>query len=230
MASTPRTFNRQTNEWEDGTTLFMSCSIWRDAAENVAESLHRGMRVIATGRLKSRSYDTKDNPPQKRTVIELDVDEVGPSLRYASAKVTKAERNGSGGGFGGQQQGGGQRAADPWATGAPRPRRAARTTNRRSEVTDNRPVRLGVVPAEPVAPIPNDEFPQYAKGQWDAARAAYADAFRHVWAMHGLLHKPGQVQVVGTVTGALHEAKRLRDDADRMIVALDAIVAQSRRK
>jgi len=118
VASTPRTFDRQSNEWKDGETLFMRCSIWRDAAENIAESLHRGTRVIATGRLKSRSYDTKEG--EKRTVIELDVDEVGPSLRYASAKVTKAERgSGSGGGFGGQ--GGGQQAADPWATGGPAP-------------------------------------------------------------------------------------------------------------
>jgi len=118
VASTPRTFDRQSNEWKDGETLFMRCSIWRDAAENIAESLHRGTRVIATGRLKSRSYDTKEG--EKRTVIELDVDEVGPSLRYASAKVTKAERGGgSGGGFGGQ--GGGQQAADPWATGGSAP-------------------------------------------------------------------------------------------------------------
>jgi len=118
VASTPRTFDRQSNEWKDGETLFMRCSIWRDAAENIAESLHRGTRVIATGRLKSRSYDTKEG--EKRTVIELDVGEVGPSLRYASAKVTKAERgSGSGGGFGGQ--GGGQQAADPWATGGSAP-------------------------------------------------------------------------------------------------------------
>jgi single-strand DNA-binding protein len=115
VASTPRTFDRQSNEWKDGETLFMRCSIWRDAAENIAESLHRGTRVIVTGRLKSRSYETKEG--EKRTVTELDVDEVGPSLRYASAKVTKAERGGSGGGFGG---GGGQQA-DPWATGGSAP-------------------------------------------------------------------------------------------------------------
>ena len=116
VASTPRTFDRQANEWKDGETLFMRCSIWRDAAENIAESLHRGTRVIVTGRLKSRSYETKEG--EKRTVVELDVDEVGPSLRYASAKVTKAERGGSGGGFGGQ--GGGQQQ-DPWATGGSAP-------------------------------------------------------------------------------------------------------------
>ncbi|WP_299444889.1 single-stranded DNA-binding protein [uncultured Phycicoccus sp.] len=117
VASTPRQFDRQSNEWKDGETLFMRCSIWRDAAENVAESLHRGTRVIVSGRLKSRSYETKEG--EKRTVVELEVDEVGPSLRYASAKVTKAERGGSGGGgFGG---GGGQQQNDPWATGGSAP-------------------------------------------------------------------------------------------------------------
>lgn len=116
VASTPRTFDRQANEWKDGDTLFMRCSVWREAAENVAESLHRGTRVIVQGRLKSRSYDTKEG--EKRTVMEMDVDEVGPSLRYASAKVTKAERSSGQGGFGGQQQPqqGGQQQ-DPWATG-----------------------------------------------------------------------------------------------------------------
>ena len=121
VASTPRTFDRQSNEWKDGETLFMRCSIWREAAENVAESLHRGTRVIVTGRLKSRSYETKEG--ETRTVVELDVDEVGPSLRYANAKVTKTQRSGggdfggSGGGFGGQ---GGQQS-DPWATGGSAP-------------------------------------------------------------------------------------------------------------
>ena len=107
VASTPRTFDRQSNEWKDGETLFMRCSIWRDAAENVAESLVRGTRVIVSGRLKSRSYETKEG--EKRTVIEMEVDEVGPSLRYASAKVTKTQRGGGGGfgGSGGGQQGGG---------------------------------------------------------------------------------------------------------------------------
>ncbi|MBD3784892.1 MAG: single-stranded DNA-binding protein [Micrococcales bacterium] len=117
VASTPRQFDRQSNEWKDGETLFMRCSIWRDAAENVAESLHRGTRVIVSGRLKSRSYETKEG--EKRTVVELEVDEVGPSLRYASAKVTKAERGGGGGGFGGG--GGGFQQNDPWATGGSAP-------------------------------------------------------------------------------------------------------------
>ena len=113
VASTPRTFDRQSNEWKDGETLFMRCSVWRDAAENVAESLQRGTRVIVTGRLKSRSYETKEG--EKRTVIEMDVDEVGPSMKYATAKVNKTSRGGSGGGFGGDGgSGGGQ---DPWATG-----------------------------------------------------------------------------------------------------------------
>jgi single-strand DNA-binding protein len=118
VASTPRTFDRNSNEWKDGETLFMRCSIWRDAAENVAESLQRGTRVIASGRLKSRSYETKEG--EKRTVIEMDVDEIGPSLRSATAKVNKTQRGG-GGGFAGGQQGAGwsgqQGGDDPWATG-----------------------------------------------------------------------------------------------------------------
>jgi single-strand DNA-binding protein len=122
VASTPRAFDRQSNEWKDGETLFMRCSIWRDAAENVAESLTRGTRVIVSGRLKSRSYETKEG--EKRTVVELEVDEVGPSLRYASAKVTRAQRSGGpGGGFGGQGGGfgGAAPADDPWATGPAQP-------------------------------------------------------------------------------------------------------------
>jgi single-strand DNA-binding protein len=94
VASTPRTLDRQSGEWKDGEPLFLACSIWRDAAEHVAESLTRGARVVVVGRLKQRSYE-KDG--QKRTVYELDVDEVGPSLRYATAKVTKARRGGEGG-------------------------------------------------------------------------------------------------------------------------------------
>ncbi|GGB87164.1 single-stranded DNA-binding protein [Knoellia flava TL1] len=117
VASTPRTFDRQSNEWKDGETLFMRCSVWRDAAENVAESLQRGTRVIVTGRLKSRSYETKEG--EKRTVIEMDVDEVGPSMKYATAKVNKTSRGGGGGGFGGDQGGSGQH--DPWATGGSAP-------------------------------------------------------------------------------------------------------------
>jgi single-strand DNA-binding protein len=126
VASTPRTYDRQSGEWKDGESLFLSCSVWRQAAENVAESLQRGMRVIVQGRLKSRSYDDREG--QKRTVFEIDVDEVGPSLRSATAKVTRASRSGgeggggnfgggggnSGGGFGG----GGNQAPqnDPWAS------------------------------------------------------------------------------------------------------------------
>lgn len=120
VASTPRTFDRQANEWKDGDTLFMRCSIWRDAAENVAESLTKGMRVVVTGRLVQRSYETREG--EKRTVVELQVDEIGPSLRYASAKVTRTQRGGGGfggggggGGFGGG--GGSAPADDPWATG-----------------------------------------------------------------------------------------------------------------
>jgi len=126
VASTPRFMDRQTNEWKDGESLFLSCNVWRQAAENVAESLQRGMRVIVQGRLKQRSYETKEG--EKRTVYEVEVDEVGPSLRNASAKVTKTQRSGGGGGFGGggggnqggygggQGGGGRSQADDPWAT------------------------------------------------------------------------------------------------------------------
>jgi single-strand DNA-binding protein len=110
VASTPRTFDRQTNEWKDGEALFLNCSVWRQAAENAAESLVRGMRVIVSGRLKARSYETREG--EKRTVFEIDVDEVGPSLKYATAKVQKTSRSGSGGGGGGF--GGGD---DPWSSG-----------------------------------------------------------------------------------------------------------------
>jgi single-strand DNA-binding protein len=105
IASTPRTFDRQTNDWKDGETLFLRASVWREAAENVAETLTKGTRVVAQGRLKSRSYDTKEG--EKRTVMELEVDEIGPSLRYASAKVTRTQRSGggTGGGFGGNSGG-----------------------------------------------------------------------------------------------------------------------------
>jgi single-strand DNA-binding protein len=109
VASTPRSFDRQTNEWKDGDTLFLRCSVWRQAAENVAESLHRGTRVIVQGRLRQRSFETREG--EKRTVIELEVDEVGPSLKFATAKVSKTTRGGGGGGGG---FGGGQ-ADDPWA-------------------------------------------------------------------------------------------------------------------
>jgi single-strand DNA-binding protein len=134
VASTPRQFDRTSNEWKDGDTLFMRCSVWRDAAENVAESLQRGTRVLVSGRLKQRSYE-KDGA--KHTVVEMEVDEVGPSLKYATAKVNKTQR-GSGGGFNSGGQGGGQGggstgrpaggtggqgapANDPWATTAPAP-------------------------------------------------------------------------------------------------------------
>jgi single-strand DNA-binding protein len=116
IASTPRTFDKQTNEWKDGDALFLTCSVWRQAAENVAESLQKGMRVVVQGRLKSRQYETREG--EKRTVFEIDVDEVGPSLKYATAKVTRTQRSGGGGGYG-APQGGGQPANDPWATPAP---------------------------------------------------------------------------------------------------------------
>lgn len=124
VASTPKTFDRNSNAWKDGETLFLRCAVWKEPAENVAESLQKGMRVVVTGRLKSRSYDTKEG--EKRTVIELEVDEIGPSLRYATAKVTRENRQnaaGSGGfggntgGFGGSQQTTGNNSPtdDPWA-------------------------------------------------------------------------------------------------------------------
>src|SRR6059058_4904384 len=128
IASTPRTFDRQTSEWKDGDTLFLACSVWRQAAENVAESLQRGARVIVQGRLKQRSYETKEG--EKRTVYEVEVDEIGPSLRYATAKVIKGQRSGgsggsgnfgggSSGGFSGGSGGGAPAGDDPWATPAP---------------------------------------------------------------------------------------------------------------
>ena len=122
IASTPRTFDRNTNEWKDGEALFLRCSIWRQAAENAAESLTRGMRVIAQGRLKQRSYETREG--EKRTVIELDVDEVGPSLKYASAKVNRTQRGSStGGGFGSSavriRRGGTAPSDDPWGSAPP---------------------------------------------------------------------------------------------------------------
>ncbi|HYB39747.1 MAG TPA: single-stranded DNA-binding protein [Mycobacterium sp.] len=112
VASTPRIYDRQSGEWKDGEALFLRCNIWREAAENVAESLTRGSRVIVTGRLKQRSFETRDG--EKRTVVEVEVDEIGPSLRYATAKVNKASRSGGGaGGFGT-----GSRAASAQASGA----------------------------------------------------------------------------------------------------------------
>ena len=114
IASTPRFLDKQTNEWKDGESLFLSCNVWRQAAENVAESLQRGMRVIVQGRLKQRSYETKEG--EKRTVYEIEVDEVGPSLRNATAKVNKTQRGGGGGGVGG-----GAVDNDPWASATPAP-------------------------------------------------------------------------------------------------------------
>ena len=113
VASTPRYLDKSTNEWKDGDSLFLTCAVWRQAAENVAESLQRGMRVIVTGRLKQRSYETKEG--EKRTVYELECDEVGPSLRNASAKVAKVARAGAA--AGGQQASG--KDTDPWASDKP---------------------------------------------------------------------------------------------------------------
>ncbi len=110
VASTPRTFDRQTSEWKDGDAMFLNCSVWRQAAENVAESLTKGMRVIVQGRLKSRSYETREG--ERRTVFEVEVEEIGPALKYATAKVTRS--SGGGGGGGGYSSGGG---GDSWSSG-----------------------------------------------------------------------------------------------------------------
>jgi single-strand DNA-binding protein len=126
VASTPRNFDKNSNEWVDGEAMFLRCSIWRQAAENVAESLQRGMRVVVHGRLKARTYETREG--EKRTVFEIDVEEIGPSLKFATAKVNRTSRQGGGGGYsggGGAPQGGGQGGApaadDPWATPAAAP-------------------------------------------------------------------------------------------------------------
>ncbi len=135
VASTPRTFDRQSGEWKDGEALFMRCNVWRQAAENVAETLTRGMRVMVSGRLKQRSFETREG--EKRTVVELEVDEVGPSLKYATAKVNKVSRGSGGGGYGGGDSysgggggggggggygggsGGGAPSDDPWGSAPP---------------------------------------------------------------------------------------------------------------
>lgn len=138
VASTPRTFDRNTSEWRDGDAMFITCAVWRQAAENVAESLQKGMRVIVHGRLKSRSYETREG--ERRTVFEIDVDEIGPALKYASAKVSRNSGGGQGGGGGRPPGGGGSQGAsqgsggqaggqgsgfgeDPWATGGSQPAR-----------------------------------------------------------------------------------------------------------
>lgn len=132
VASTPRTFDKQSNEWKDGEALFMRCNVWRQVAENVAESLTRGSRVLVTGRLKQRSFETKEG--EKRTVVELEVDEIGPSLRYATAKVNKIDRSSGGDGGWGASGGSDRRSAppssgnrdayaprnDPWGSAPPR--------------------------------------------------------------------------------------------------------------
>ena len=120
IASTPRTWNRQTNQFEDGQALFMRCSAWRDLADHCAQSLKKGMRVIATGRLQQRSYQAQDG--SQRTVVEMQLDEIGPSLRYATAKVTRTS-SGSGGGNwqGGNSGGGNSGGGDNWSSGGSQP-------------------------------------------------------------------------------------------------------------
>ena len=116
VASTPRLFDRESGAWRDGDPMFLRCSVWRQYAENVAESLVRGARVVVHGRLRQRSYDTKEG--EKRSVTELEVDELGPSLRYATAKVNKVSRGSGGGGYGGGSGGGGP-VDDPWGSAPP---------------------------------------------------------------------------------------------------------------
>ena len=151
IASTPRTLDRQSGEWKDGEPLFLACNIWRDAAEHVAESLQRGARVIVQGRLRQRSYETREG--EKRTVYELEVDEIGPSLRYATAKVQKMSRSGGGGGGFGASGGGGNRQPaggggggnnsssfdDPWATAAPATSSSGGSGGRSSSSFDDEP-------------------------------------------------------------------------------------------
>ncbi|MEU4692020.1 single-stranded DNA-binding protein [Actinoplanes sp. NPDC023714] len=155
IASTPRTLDRQSGEWKDGEPLFLACNIWRDAAEHVAESLQRGARVIVQGRLRQRSYETREG--EKRTVYELEVDEIGPSLRYATAKVQKMNRSGGGGGGfgasgGGNRQSGGNNGGggggggggnrdfdDPWATAAPASSGGGRSGGGNSSFDDEPP-------------------------------------------------------------------------------------------
>ncbi|TQL46569.1 single-strand binding protein [Homoserinimonas aerilata] len=115
IASTPRTFDRASNEWKDGEALFLRASVWREFAEHVAGSLTKGSRVIATGRLKQRNYETKEG--EKRTSFEIEIDEIGPSLRYATAQLTRTSSGREGGGGGGGQRG--QVADEPWAAAAP---------------------------------------------------------------------------------------------------------------
>jgi single-strand DNA-binding protein len=136
IASTPRNFDRATNDWKDGDALFLRASVWREFAEHVAGSLTKGSRVVATGRLKQRSYETKEG--EKRTSIELEVDEIGPSLRYATAQVTRAasSRDGGGGARGGSQ---GQVAEEPWAASAPAAAAAGDVWNTPGSYTDETP-------------------------------------------------------------------------------------------
>jgi single-strand DNA-binding protein len=146
VASTPRTMDRTSNEWKDGEPLFLACTVWRQAAENVAESLQRGSRVVVQGRLKQRTYETREG--EKRTVFELEVDEIGPSLRYATAKVQKMSRSsGGGGGFGasgggaggGTNGGGGGFSDDPWASATPAGGASAAPSGRSSSSFDDEP-------------------------------------------------------------------------------------------
>ena len=154
VASTPRTFDRAAGEWKDGQALFMRCSIWRDAAENVAESLTKGTRVIVQGRLVQRSYTTREG--ENRTVVEMQVDEIGPSLRYAKAQVTRQPRRGGQGGFGSGQ-------ASPTAFGSgigqPQQQAPAQQTPVSTPAGPQPPVQASAWPAYGQMPPGTDEPP-----------------------------------------------------------------------
>jgi single-strand DNA-binding protein len=138
IASTPRSFDRASNDWKDGDALFLRASVWREFAEHVAGTLTKGSRVIATGRLKQRSYETKEG--EKRTSIELEVDEIGPSLRYATAQVTRTSSSREGGAGGGNSGGGrGQVADEPWAASAPSEPAASDVWNTPGSYSDETP-------------------------------------------------------------------------------------------
>ncbi len=188
IASTPRTFDRQTNEWKDGDALFLSCSVWRQAAENVAESLQKGMRVVIQGRLKQRSYETREG--EKRTVVELEVDEVGPSLAFATAKVTRASRSGGGGGY----SGGGQGGQRPSGGGGGTPVAASRAVA--SRVAASRPTTRGPRPLLPDRPaVHPTRVPAPTRGALPAwaptsPRSDPAPPIQHI-RTHSGTHPPG---------------------------------------
>ena len=179
VASTPRTYNKQTDSWEDGDPLFLSCAVWRQYGENVAESLQRGSRVIVTGKLRQRSYETNDG--EKRTVYEIDVEEIGPSLKWATAKVTKVSRDGGTGPTGGGQQSAG--GSDPWSTAGQQPPPVGRTSYRSDPTTG----RKGIPVSFPEPPAASNHGSDLA---YLSALADYIDAAGDAARKAGLRGKP----------------------------------------